>query len=213
MEKLAHGTLFAVPLPDGTYLSGRVMLDIYGCLKRRLFPEDSPLPGLGLAHLIEMYSAVTPTPEYVSSPQLVPGAFIESWEVGVSWPIIGHKPVDPKTVEFPESLIGYSHPGGDAAFECGEIRIFVPLSYDDVMDRIAVFCGRHSAYLWPYTCLRTMGRVSEVPSEYKTATLVDNDLRLSRHREELYQHLPFAKEESYFQKQAQLGLHLERLYE
>src|SRR5262249_64891 len=121
MKEMAHGTLFAVPLPDGSFLCGRVMLDIRGCLKRHLFPATSPLPGLGKAHLSEMYAAVTPVPEYVPSPLLVPGAFIESWEVGRSWPIIGHMPVDPKTVEFPESLIGFSHPGGGVAFECGEI--------------------------------------------------------------------------------------------
>src|SRR5262249_24874646 len=225
MKEMAHGTLFAVPLPDGSFLCGRVMLDIRGCLKRHLFPATSPLPGLGKAHLIEMYSAVTPVPEYVPSPLLlprpfiapspllVPGAFIESWEVGRSWPIIGHMPVDPKSVEFPESLIGFSHPGGGVAFECGEISIPLPLSYYDLMDRIAIFMGRHSAFLWPYTCLRAMGREKEVPVEYKTATLTDNDLRLSPHREEVYQYLPFAMADSYFQKQAQLGLHLERLYE
>lgn len=27
-----QGTCFAVPLPDGTYLAGRVLLDIYWCL-------------------------------------------------------------------------------------------------------------------------------------------------------------------------------------
>lgn len=213
MKELAHGTVFAVPLPDGTFLCGRVMLDIYGCLRGRLFPDDSPLPGLGKAYLIEMYSAVVPSPKYTSSPLLIPGAFVESQEVGRTWPVIGHRPVDPRTVEFPESLVIFMHKGGEVAFECGEIRVPIPLSYHDLQDRISVRKCRHSAHLWPYICLRMMDRDKEVPVEYTTATLSDNDLRFSPYRKEVYEHLLLSMAEPYFQMQAQMGLHLERLYE
>jgi hypothetical protein len=213
MTPVNHGKLFAVPLPDGTFLCGRVMLDIYGCVKRRLFPQDSPLSGLGKAYLIEMYSAVVPKPVYSPSPILIAGAFVESQEVGKSWPIIGDSPIDPRRVEFPEGLLIYMHTHGQVAFQCGEIHLPVPLSDDDLEGRIAERICRHSAYLWPYTCLRTLGRESEVPVDYKMASLSGGDLRLSPFREEVYQNLPFSMEESYFQKQSKMGLHLERLYE
>jgi hypothetical protein len=32
------------------------------------------------------------------------------------------------------------------------------------------------------------------------------------YREQIYQHLPFRMEQTYFEKQAQLGLHFERFY-
>src|SRR5262245_40752161 len=128
MVPLVHGTLFAVPLPNGTFLCGRVLLDIYACLQRRLFPAGSPLSGLGKAFLIEMYSAVVPASEYIPSEILIRGAFVESQEVGRTWPIIGTKPVDPKAVEFPEGLLISMHTHGQVAFQCGEIHLPIPLS-------------------------------------------------------------------------------------
>jgi Immunity protein 26 len=212
MPSSAQGTVFAVPLPAGNFLCGRVMLDIHGCVKRRLFAAESPLPGLGKAILIEMYSLVVPAPMYVPSPLLIPGAFIEAEEVGKAWPVLGHNAVDPTVVEFPEALIGYHHPDGQAAFQCGEIHLPIRMPHYD-LDRISVFTCIHSAFLWPYTCLRALGREKEVPADYKTATLSDKDLRFSPFREEVYQYLPFPMEEPYFEKQQRMGLHLERLYE
>jgi len=212
MKKLPHGTVFAVPLPDETYICGRVLLDIYGCLRRRLFPHDSPLPAYGKAYLVEMYSTVLERPEHVPSPVLIEGAFVESKEVGNAWPIVGEEPVDPRKVEFPESLIGFRHELGDVAFDCGEIRIPLPVTRE-VLARANAEGSRHSSFLWAHTCLQTMGRASEVPSEYKAATLGGTDLRISPHRAEIYKHLPFRMEQSYFEKQAMLGLNFERLYE
>jgi hypothetical protein len=212
MNKIAHGKIFAVPLPDGTYVCGRVLLDIYGLLKRRLFPVDSPLPGLGQAFLVEMYSGISKIAEFVPSPVFVPGAFIESKEIGKAWPVVGHETVDPRSVEFPESLIGFSHAGGETAFECGEISVALPLSRKE-LQRIAVLKSAHPAFLWPFTLLRTMGRESEVPVGYKTATLTDADLRFSPRRPRIFEHLPFSMEQTYFERQAQLGLNFERLYE
>ena len=212
MKKLPHGTIFAVPLPDGTYISGRVVLDIYGTLKRRLFPIDSPLPGLGRAYLVEMYSAITSKPEYVPSPVLIPGAFVESKELGNAWPIVGQQPIDPRKVEFPEALIGRVHSTGQAAFRCGEMEVLLPFSRGDLRE-VAVFHTRHSAFYWSYMCLWALGRRSEIPNEWTGITFMGSDIRISPHRARVYEHLPFQMEQSYFEKQAQMGLHLERLYE
>ncbi len=211
MKKTAHGTLFAVPLPDGTFLSGRVMMDIYACLKRRLLPADSPLPGLGKAHLVEIYSLVSHTPTYTPSPKLIRGAFVESDELGESWKIIGHLPVNPNDVEFPETIIGYVHPQGDGKFENGEIGVKLPLP-DDSANRIGEFKKRHSAVRWHYTCLRAMGRGEEVPKGYEGATLAGSDLRYSPDKASVYQHLPFPIEMSYYEKQKMMGFDLDRLY-
>jgi hypothetical protein len=213
MSMPKHGDIFVVPLPDGAYVSGRVILDVHACLKRRLLPGGSPLGGiLGDALLIEMYRQVLGRPEYVPSPLLVPGAFVDcSDEVGSSWPIIAHEDIDPRAVEFPEALIGYRTSVGQVSFDCGEMRISLPLKHAE-LDVVREFTRLHSAFLWPYTCLRLLGRESEVPADYKMATLAGGDLRFSPHRDRIYSYLPFPKELSYFEKQAQLGLHLERLY-
>jgi len=213
MSKTAHGTIFAVPLPDGTFVFGRVMLDVSKVLKRRLLPADSPLPFCAGAYLVEMYSQITTNIDFVPSPLLIPGAFVELREIGTTWPIVDQVAVDPRKVEFPEYLIGFRHAKGDGAFVCGEIKYPVPFTLDDVLKGINVLGGWHSAFLWPYVCLWALGRRSEIPAEYKTANLEDYDLRFSPHRARVYEHLPFSIAQSYFEKQAQLGLHVERLYE
>ena len=215
MKKLAHGTIFAVPLPDGTYICGRVMLDVLGCIKRRLLPADSPLIGIfAEALLIEMYSAITSNPEYVPSQVLIPGAFVESKEVGKAWPVVGEEPIDPHKVEFPEALVGAVHTNGQAAFHCGEMEVLLPFNRGDLQE-ISVFHGRHSAFYWPYMCLWALGRKAEIPTDWIGITFERDDLRFcfSPHRARVYEHLPFQMEQSYFEKQAQMGLHLERLYE
>lgn len=209
--KRIDGAIFAVPLPDGTYICGRVMLDIAYCIKRRLLPHDSPLLFFRDAPLIEMYTRVEQNPVYERSSVLIPGAFVEGHEIGRSWPIVGGEPVDATTVEFPESLIGFQHGTGDAAFRCGEIQITLP--YNDASLRaFDAYAVRQSAFLWPFNCLWQLGRREEIPLEFKRLSLSYGDLRFSQFRSEVYQHLPFRMEQSYFEKQAQLGLHLERLY-
>jgi hypothetical protein len=212
MNELLHGKIFAVPLPDRTFIFGRVLLDIYGVLKRRLLPADSPLSGLGQAHLVEMYSEIKDSPVYAPSSVLIAGAYVESKEIGSMWPILGERVVDPRGIDFPESVIGFAHSNGQMAFECGEISVPLPYSLAE-QQRIGVFKRRHSAFLWPYTCLRVVGRGSEIPVDYKMATLEGGDLRLSPFRMRVYEHLPFQMKMSYFEKQRQLGLNIERLYE
>jgi hypothetical protein len=211
MKKTAHGILFAVPLPDGTFLFGGVMMDVYACLKRRLLPADSPLSSLGKAILVEMYSSLSPTLTYTPSPILIGGAFVESDELGESWQIIGHSPVNPLDVEFPETIIGYLHPEGDGEFQCGEITLPLPLE-GDTARRIGELKARHSGFLWHYTCLRALGRGGEVPKGYEGATLAGSDLRNSPQRAFIYKHLPFPIELSYYEKQKMMGFDLGRLY-
>ncbi|NNM88943.1 MAG: hypothetical protein HKL95_10545 [Phycisphaerae bacterium] len=213
MNRNAHGTIFAVPMPDGTYIFGRVMLDIRAMLKRRLFPHDSSLPLFSDGYLVEMYSLVAASPDYVPSEVLIPGACVQSKEVGAKWPIVGREPVDPRRVEFPESLVGWTHPRGEAAFQCGEIRYPIPFTENDVFKRIGALNSRLSALYWGYTCLWAMGRRAEIPSEWTGITLAKSDLRFNPHRAEVYKHLPFPMEMSYFEKQAQMGFHVERFYE
>lgn len=222
--KLSHGDLFAIPLPDGTYLSGRIMLDLYGALKRRLLPADSPLIVYGKVYLIEMYSAVSKYPEHIPSPVLIKGALIAYGAVGNNWPLVGNIPVDPHTVEFPEGLVGFDHSYGQTAFCCGEMRIPVPLLQIARNSRVwyvspsggpelEVGVTSNPPLYWPYMCLWAMGRKNEIPAEWVGITFEHDDFRFTQYRSYIYQYLPFSMEMSYYEKQKQMGLHLERLYE
>lgn len=212
-KQINHGDVFAVPLPDNTYLFGRVMLDIHTITKKKLFPVDSPLPGLGKALLVEMYQRVFTSTDYKSSDILIPGAFVEPDEVGNEWPIITNVPIDYRDVQFPETMIVNMHAAGEVAYMCGEIRLLLPFSSRE-LDAMNVFSSRHSAFLWPYLCLHELGRVSEIPDEYRpTCHLNDSDLRYTKHRTKIYKHLPLSPNDSYYVQQKQMGLNLERLYE
>ncbi|MEX0701607.1 MAG: immunity 26/phosphotriesterase HocA family protein [Planctomycetales bacterium] len=212
-KKIAKGDVFAVPLPDGTYLCGRVMLDIYAATRRRLFPADSPLPGLGKSLLVEMYDEPATTPEYTASAVLIPGAFVDDGVIGIEWPVVDHVPINPKGVSFPEAIVGFMHSSGQMAFECGEIRLPLPI-YLSEQRRIGVYMTVHNTFLWPFYCLYQLGRDSEVPEAYRgKCHLCDSDLRFSEHRATIYRHLPLDPNDSYYEQQKQLGLKSERLYE
>lgn len=209
-SKLEHGNVFAVPLPGGGFLFGRVMLDVRRCVRRGLLPVDSPLSGLSPV-LIEMYRGVSATTDYQPSELLIPGAFVQSQEIGKSWPLVANVPVNPREVQFPESLIGFMHERGQCAFECGEMSIPLPLSLEEC-HRIDVHKTLHSSLLWPYTCLRQLGRDSEVPKEYVMASLHHSDLRFSSQRARMYRYLAIKASESYFEQQVKMGHDISRLY-
>ncbi len=212
-KSIQNGDVFAVPLPDSTFLFGRVMLNIHATTKKRLFPAGSPLPSLGKALLVEMYEQPLPSPNYKPSGILVPGAFVEADEVGGTWPIISNVAIDVHDVRFPETMIGHMHDAGEVDFECGEIDIPIPITLRE-MESMRVLSTRHSAFLWPYICLNAMGRGMEIPGEYTPSChLRDSDLRFSSHRALIYSYLPLNPNDSYYQQQQQLGLRLERLCE
>lgn len=207
-----HGDIFAVPLPDGRFLPGRVMLDIYGCLKKRMLPHDSPLPGLGKAVLAEMYSVTSKHLDFEKSAISIPGAYVDSDEIGVGWPIIGNLPVDPHDISFPETLIGFNHENGEVAFECGELRINVPLHEEDAR-KINAYKSPHTSFLWPITCAQNINRPDLVPEKYRSYNgLVTSDLRYTLFRDAIFKHLPINPDDSYFTQQCQMGFNIGRLY-
>jgi hypothetical protein len=211
-RKLLHGIIFAVPMPTvGGFISGRVMLDVAGNIKRRMFASDSPLAGLVAGTVLaEMYSKPLTRPEeYTPSPVLIPGAFVLPKEIGKRWPIIGDIPVDPRTVEFPETVIGRYKEG--VVYECGEMRIPTPLSEKDD-DEINARAGFGFADTIAMKCEIALGLVPRQNSN-KGLWLEWSDLRFSKHRARVYEHLPFSMEMSYYEKQKILGHNLERLYE
>jgi len=202
-----QGKIFAMPLSDGQYVCGRVMLDIPGNIRRRLFPSDTPLGGIFLESvLVEMYSASVPTLGYVPSPIAIPGVLTDASRIGKEWPVVAEKPVDPREVEFPESVSGWE---AGAAFFCGEMCLEVPFEEEVWFKEIRVMGTTLLGDCLEDAWLSTVGR----PYKYKYLRLEHIDLRYSRHRARVYEHLPFPMEMSYFDKQAMMGLHFERLYE
>lgn len=208
----AAGNVFSLPLPDGSYAFGRVLLDPMEARKKRLLAVDSPLAGLlGQGVLVQLYTQASDTNDYVSSPVLVDGLFVERRNLRTEWDIVAYEDVDPRAVEFPEFVTGFCHDAGQLAFVCGEIRFPLPFPIAEQ----PTFQGRavrHSAFMLPYIWLFAAGRREEVPEDYVVADLHGADLRISAYRDHIYEHLPFAKEMSYWEKQLSLALDFGRLY-
>jgi hypothetical protein len=208
------GDVFLVLLPDGTYLSGRLLLDFKVLIDKGLL-QDSPLRSKGEAFLVEMHSRVVATPVYRHSPVLIPGAFLANsglpQGIGYDWPIVGHQRVTPHELAFPEELIGYIHAGGEILFQCGEIRFLLPLTDLD-LDQINARPTWHNPEIWPYLCLHALGREDMLPKEYRGVTLARSDLRFSPHRARVYQHLPLDPNCSYYENQGELGLNIDRFF-
>ena len=211
-QRIKHGDVFAVPLPDGTNLFGRVMLDVHSAKVRRLFPPETSFLGMGKALLVEMYDQPSASLKYEASSLLIPGAFIEANEVGSSWPVVSNVPVDPRTVQFPEAMIGEMHSTGEVAFVCGEIHVLLPITLRD-LESMSIMTTRHSSFLWAYVCLHQLGRGDEVPEEYVLdRDIHDSDLRATEFRERVYAYLPYDANDTYFDQQEKMGLDLSRLY-
>jgi hypothetical protein len=212
MTRIRHGDVFAVPLPNGLFIFGRVMLNVARCVKQRLIPEGSPLGGFNRECLVQMYQHLSPLPEYVPSPVLIPGAYVWPDELGTGWPIVAHGHVDCRMVEFPECLSGFNHEEGETAFIAGEIFIPIPISNGEYID-LDVQYTVFPPVTWGYNCLHMLGREDIIPEKWRRGLgLADSDLRYSPHRDRIYQYLPFDKDLSYWEKQEQLGHSLERFY-
>jgi len=211
MAKFKCGDMFAIVLPNGRYVCGRIMLDIdKQCVKPQLLPPGSPLQFFGKAVLVDVYRETTPEPTVVRSNALINGIFVDPRALQKGdWPIVGHEEVDPTTVEFPEGLIGVE---GRAAFRRGEISLHLPLRSADVR-RIGVYNALLNPVNIPDTVLYYLGLKGLINlSNPEAASLKRNDLRFSDHRAEVYHLLGEDPSQSYDEMSTRLGLNLSRFY-
>jgi hypothetical protein len=205
------GDLFALPLPGGEYVTGRVMLDVkrQGIVPRRI-REGSPLGFAGDSLLLEIYDNVARDPSPGRSALLVPGIWVYS--LG-RWPIVGHLEIDPTTVSFPQALL---ESGLVAHLVWGDLLLPIPGMSLDEYQSIAV---RHSMMPprgLPEIVLQLLGRGAEVregvlsPTE---RTLADSDLRFSPHQRRVFELLNEPPEEPYYSFALRHGSDTRRFYE
>ncbi len=212
MAQIRHGDVFAVPLPGGRFIFGRVTLNFARVYKQRLLAEGSHLGMFRRELLVQMYQHISRTPEYVPSPVLIPGAYVWPDEVGKAWPVVAHGHVDCRTVEFPECLYSHPYKEDEATFINGEIFLDLPISKHEY-GGVEVRAGIFPPVTWGYNCLHMLGRDEEVPEQWRPGLgLEGDDLRYSPYRDRIYQYLPFDKDLPYWEKQLELGCRLERFY-
>lgn len=124
------GDIFAMKIPNGQYVFGRILLDIpKQCVEPGLVEYDSPLERLSCL-IVEGYALLSDTPEFKDSNVVVKGFSIDDSAIeDGTFKIAGHKEVDPKEVDFPEFFhidLGYHK----VSFEKGEISIPLNITMD-----------------------------------------------------------------------------------
>lgn len=212
MAKFREGDLFAIPLPDHDWLTGRILLDLDRVFSKKLVGERSAFRPRRRTILVEAYSEPSAEPSERVSTILIPGTWIDADGFGGKskprWPIVGHRSVDPTEVDFPEIVIDSD---GVTMFEKGEIRLPVPVSTSNVerWECRALFLNS-AAYI--YTCNHYLGRPQTLSATPDAFSLEHSDLRFSPHRKEVFEMLGADPNRSYFDWATSLGLDPGRLW-
>lgn len=198
-----------MPLGDGTYSIGRVVLDVAKqCRKPGLIEPSSLLYGFGRSLLVEVYRATYDHPVADLSDVLIPGYFVSPQLVrNGTWPIVGHVPVDPARVAFPEFVSRY---GMNMYLMRGEVRLLLGPGIDD-WQGLRVPMTITSPVVLPNTCRYYLGRHEGLgPAALYNATLADRDLRFNDRRGEVYAALGLSEDEPYYTFAASRGFDLAR---
>ena len=212
MAKYQTGDLFAVPLAGGSYVTGRIMLDVkQQCIKPKLITGESPMAFYSGTVLVEIYRETTAEPTAQRSEVLIPGIYIDPEPLkDGAWSIIGHIDVDPQTVEFPESVNPFNT---TINLTRGEVSLPLGPGIDEWRG-ISIPQAINSPYLLPDTCLFYLGQTDKIdPRKLKAAQLTDRDLRFNERRTEVYEALGLAPEQPYYQFALQHGFDTARFYE
>ncbi|MBE9127622.1 MULTISPECIES: Imm26 family immunity protein [unclassified Coleofasciculus] len=214
MTKFKAGDIFTFKLPTSEYMCGRIMLDVkQQCIRPKLIKPESPLVFFNGSVLVEIYKSTFSEPTANRSEVLIPGVFISSnsLESG-EWSIIAHETIDPKEVEFPESLVAR---GLRAQFIRGEIALDIDLREEE-LERINVYRTKKPSGIIGEICLYYLGRADEINNprlkDIELRSLKDSDLRFAKHRSEIYHLLGEDENQSYYEMSTRLGYDIQRFY-
>lgn len=209
------GDIFSFALPDGLWMFGRVLLDVKRqCIEPRLLEMGSPLSSFNGMMLVEIYSQTAPSQDFSEEEieVLIPGIFIgaDLLEDGDA-AIVGHRPVDPAEVEFPEGFMG----GGPLPrFIRGELDLPVDLASLELQEE-EPRVKRYPSGILDQLCLVRLGRGEELGRPANLLKLVDvaaSDMRYSDLRCRLYELLGEDEHASYYDLSRRKGLDLSRFY-
>jgi hypothetical protein len=207
------GDLFAVPLPDGTFATARILLDVsVQCMDPKLAPRSSPLKTFEGSLLVEVYRDVTSEPSGRASDVAIPGVFIIPRQLAVrgkdKWSLTGHIDVDPERVAFPEAL---HYSSGRVAFSSGEIKRILDVD-PSILDR---YKTRPSVVNPPAlidACCYYLRRKEIAGSSDELMSLQWSDLRFTDDRDEIYRLMHEDPSRSYYETAKALGFDLARFY-
>ena len=215
-QKFKAGDIFAVEIAPNEYAFGRVLLDVYKqCVKKGHIGINHSLAlGNRKTIFIEFYREVFNEKRFdVENPELlIPGIFtLNLCLLDFEWEVVGHKPVDPVKVDFPESL------SIDGAFKGkfikGELYAEVAITVEEI-EQIRIYPSLESLMAIPEYILYSLRRQDEINEERRQFRDLKNiDLRFSEYRDKIYALLPLEFHKPYYELAKERGFDLARFYE
>jgi len=208
------GDLFAVPFPDGTYATARVLLDVAAqCFASRKVDDTSALTAFRGWILVEVYREVSAAPSGLVSPVVIPGMFADPDLIGGSgkrrWKITGHVDVSPVAVAFPEGLL--QTPDGRLCFLSGEIKQVLNVDAKH-LDRYTTRVSLGSAARFVNICAYYTGRKELLGEHVEAFSLASADLRFTADRDEIYRFMREDPARPYYERAKARGFDLARFY-
>jgi hypothetical protein len=219
------GDLFAIPLLDGKYATGRILLcpnkqkfkKIIEETKKEIEAGEKDYPeafinGTEMLYvmngiLVEVYREVFKEPTAKQSEVLIKGIQVDSYFIkNEKWPIIGNIPVKPTDVEFPEYITVIPNKG-QWYFSRGEVWLPLPLVDPNNIDDwkgLTMHYTKHSGLAHYIAYL--LGDVE------KGISLENEDLRYNERRKEVYELLNLPLDEPYYEFALRHGFDLARFY-
>ncbi len=214
MEKARAGDIFAIPIDNGRYGFGQVMLDVEAqCIKPRLVEADSALGFFSGSYLIDVFRRTNSEREWIPSERLIAGIFVSPGLLKAGdWPIVDFAEIDPVKVEFPETFIAV---GLASAFRRGEVEIPHPYQ-EPVLDRLEAFSTVHPSETIVEACEKF--GLHEPPSSPAAVEplphgAIRGDLRFRPERAEAYRLMGEDPNQSYYEMAMRHGFDLARFYD
>jgi hypothetical protein len=213
MATYKTGDVFSLQLPDGTYTSGHIVLDVRKqCVRPKKIDANSSLDFFDGTLLVDIYKHVADEPVFEPAERLIAGMFVMNrFLKSGQWPIIDHVDVDPKAVEFPETLANVQ---GRLCFQRGEVVL--PFSRrSPSLDTIEIFPTMHRPVGVPMVCyyyLHREGLIEHIEKD-QARDLKIRDLRFTEHRSEIYALLDNDEDQSYYEMSLKHGYDVTRFYE
>jgi hypothetical protein len=217
MSGVKPGCLFALPLPNGQYSCGRVLLDVtWQCDRPKLIHPENPLGMFRGCVLVEIYATASDQPTSEKSDILIPGLFTLPRHLqDNSWTSVGYEEVDPTAVEFPEVVVEGRGPAsllckGELAFPCDRKVIDPGRVKCHAIRHNPAFLGKQCLYLMEQ---RRQPSATEPPGA-EWMGLRDADLRFRpEERSRIFGILGLDVEADYYSLAARHGHDLRRFYQ
>jgi hypothetical protein len=175
------GDVFQIPLPNGTFGYGRILLDAFRLRRAGVFDPRCELTGLcGSGLLVQLYRRAFAEPlaavEVLRRSPPFLDEFLDHTQIyRAEFPIVGNLPVTAPEIDFPEYVICHS-PGWHIMFGKGGIVAEIPISFEDCEALPKPSIGLGLAPDWV---------LKNIQARSGRRRRAGNDLRVHRRRKEI----------------------------